>query len=70
MDWHADDEIELGPDPVIASLSLGAELFNCDIMRPKEKLSINLPHGSLLVMGPKIQFLEAPLQARGMHNLG
>lgn len=23
--WHADDEVELGPSPVIASLSLGAE---------------------------------------------
>lgn len=56
MDWHADDEVELGPDPVIASLSLGAErTFQLRHNQTKEKVSINLPHGSLLVMGPKIQ---------------
>lgn len=56
MDWHADDEAELGPDPVIASLSLGAErTFQLRHNQTKEKVSINLPHGSLLVMGPKIQ---------------
>jgi len=56
MDWHADDEAELGPDPVIASLSLGAErTFQLRHNETKEKVSINLPHGSLLVMGPKIQ---------------
>lgn len=56
MDWHADDEAELGPDPVIASLSLGAErTFQLRHNKTKEKISINLPHGSLLVMGPKIQ---------------
>ena len=56
MDWHADDEAELGPDPVIASLSLGAErTFQLRHNKTKEKVSINLPHGSLLVMGPKIQ---------------
>ena len=56
MDWHADNEAELGPDPVIASLSLGAErTFQLRHNETKEKVSINLPHGSLLVMGPKIQ---------------
>ena len=25
MSWHSDDEPELGPEPVIASVSLGAE---------------------------------------------
>ena len=43
-------------DPVIASLSLGAErTFQLRHNQTKEKVSINLPHGSLLVMGPKIQ---------------
>lgn len=56
VDWHADDEVELGADPVIASLSLGAErTFQLRHNQTKEKVSINLPHGSLLVMGPKIQ---------------
>lgn len=56
VDWHADDEPELGPDPAIASLSLGAErTFQLRHNTTAEKLSIALPHGSLLVMGPKVQ---------------
>ena len=56
VDWHADDEPELGPDPVIASLSLGAErTFQLRHNTTGEKVSIKLPHGSLLFMGPKIQ---------------
>lgn len=56
VDWHADDEVELGPDPVIASLSLGAQrTFQLRHNISKEKVAINLPHGSLLLMGPKIQ---------------
>lgn len=56
VDWHADDEVELGPDPVIASLSLGAQrTFQLRHNVSKEKVAINLPHGSLLLMGPKIQ---------------
>lgn len=71
MDWHADDEIELGPDPVIASLSLGAErTFQLRHNETKEKVSINLPHGSLLVMGPKIQtfWKHRIAKVRGMHE--
>ena len=71
MDWHADDEAELGPDPVIASLSLGAErTFQLRHNQTKEKVSINLPHGSLLVMGPKIQtfWKHRIAKARGMHE--
>lgn len=50
--WHADNEKELGRNPVIASVSFGA-------MRPfhmkhntimDQKLKINLEHGSLLIM--------------------
>jgi len=56
VDWHADDEPELGFEPVIASLSLGAErVFQLRHNLTKEKLAISLPHGSLLVMGPGIQ---------------
>lgn len=56
VDWHADDEPELGPDPVIASLSLGAErTFQLRHNTTGEKVSIKLPHGSLLFMGPKVQ---------------
>ncbi len=50
--WHADDEPELGPDPLIASLSLGAvRRFVLKERRGTERLALDLPHGSLLLMG-------------------
>lgn len=56
VDWHADDEAALGPAPIIASLSLGVERqFQLRHNRTKERLTINLPHGSLLLMGAGIQ---------------
>ena len=57
MGWHADDERELGPDPVIASLSLGAErVFHVKHRRDAGlKLSVLLPHGSCLVMAGGMQ---------------
>lgn len=50
--WHADDEPELGKDPVIASISLGATRdFQLRHNRDKnQKISIALQHGSLLLM--------------------
>ena len=55
--WHADNEKELGLNPVIASLSLGAErVFHMKHRDDKkEKLKINLTNGSLLVMRGKTQ---------------
>lgn len=60
--WHSDNESTLGPDPSIASLSLGASrLFE---MKPRKsvssapaqsKLRITLETGSLLVMGTGVQ---------------
>jgi len=51
MGWHADDEPELGPEPVIASLSFGAERrFDFKHRVSGETVSVVLPHGSLLVM--------------------
>lgn len=51
MGWHADDETELGPHPVIASLSLGSsrrfKLRRRDRGAAKD---IDLPGGSLLIM--------------------
>ena len=59
MGWHADDEPELGPSPVIASLSLGAtRRFRLRPIGPKagalaQPLGLDLPNGSLLLMrGP------------------
>lgn len=50
--WHADNEKELGLNPVIASVSFGAErYFQLQHNTIKEqKLKINLEHGSLLIM--------------------
>ena len=50
--WHADNEKELGRNPIIASVSFGAERFfylqHNSIAA--QKLKINLEHGSLLLM--------------------
>lgn len=57
MGWHSDSEPELGPTPVIASVSLGAtrrfSLKHRD--DPSRRLAIDLPHGSLLVMSGTTQ---------------
>ncbi len=57
MGWHSDDEPELGPAPVIASLSLGAARRFALRHRddPARKLAFELPHGSLLVMSGTTQ---------------
>ena len=52
MGWHSDDERELGPCPIIASVSLGAP--RRFIVRRKQdhkhKYEYALGHGALLVM--------------------
>ena len=50
--WHADDEKELGINPIIASLTLGSERFFHlkHIKNPESKCKIKLEHGSLLLM--------------------
>jgi alkylated DNA repair dioxygenase AlkB len=56
MGCHADDEKELGPNPVIAALSLGDQrLFKLHHKKGKEKLDIVLGHGDLLVMAGTLQ---------------
>lgn len=52
MGLHADDEKELGNNPVIASISLGANRkFRLKHQENKtEKLDLTLEHGSLLLM--------------------
>ena len=55
--WHADDELELGDHPIIASVSLGQT--RCFQIRrkqtPKEVVSLNLHHGDLVVMSGDTQ---------------
>jgi alkylated DNA repair dioxygenase AlkB len=50
--WHADNEKELGTNPVIASISLGAaRAFHLQHNSIKEaRLKLTLEHGSLLLM--------------------
>lgn len=57
MGWHADDEPELGPQPLIASLSLGAtrRFLLCGRSAPEVRLALELGHGSLLVMRGETQ---------------
>ncbi len=50
--WHADNEKELGKNPVIASVSLGAPRFFSlkHNTKKSQRLKIELSHGSLLLM--------------------
>ena len=56
MSWHSDDESALGTHTTIASLSLGAQRrFSFRHKVSSEVLSLNLEHGSLLVMQGETQ---------------
>lgn len=57
MGWHADDEPELGVNPVIASVSLGAaRRFRLRHRRHKALTrELDLAHGSLLLMSGTTQ---------------
>ena len=53
MGLHADDEPELGPEPTIASLSLGEErtlYFQHNRRGAAKNINLKLPSGSLLLM--------------------
>ena len=55
--WHADNEKELGKNPIIASITLGEVRpfhFKHRIIK-EEKHKINLEHGSLLLMYGEMQ---------------
>lgn len=54
--WHADDEPELGMNPCIASISLGASRkFILRHKKTKHRILVDLSHGSLLVMAGALQ---------------
>ena len=56
MGWHSDDEPTLGRNPAIASLSLGAARpFDFRHRITKEKVSVMLESGSLLLMAGETQ---------------
>ena len=56
ISWHTDAEMELGINPIIASVNFGAtRKFQLKHMKTKEKLEIELTHGSLLIMQGELQ---------------
>ena len=58
VSWHADDETELGPNPIVASVSLGARRtleFKPKFNLTTPKKQIVLGSGSILIMGKTIQ---------------
>lgn len=65
VDWHSDDEPELGSNPIIASVSLGA-VRRFQIKHKSRRdiglRTLELDHGSLLVM-------EGELQHHWQHRL-
>jgi alkylated DNA repair dioxygenase AlkB len=72
MGWHSDDEPELGPQPVIASISLGAprRFLLKHRKEPTLRAAIELPHGSLLVMSGDTQRLYRHALPRTARPLG
>jgi len=56
LNWHADDEKELGVNPVIASVNFGETRdFIVRKNDKSQKISIPLKHGTLLIMGGRMQ---------------
>lgn len=58
VSWHSDDEPELGKNPIIASVSFGnTRRFQLRHRFSKnlDKITINLTHGSLLIMKSSTQ---------------
>jgi alkylated DNA repair dioxygenase AlkB len=54
--YHADDEPELGTNPIVPSISLGSRrLFVLRHKKSKKKIEYDLTHGSLLIMGGTVQ---------------
>ncbi|AFZ26695.1 alkylated DNA repair protein [Cylindrospermum stagnale PCC 7417] len=53
VSWHSDDEAELGKNPIIASVSFGETRrfqFRHRINKTLDRITVNLTHGSLLIM--------------------
>jgi alkylated DNA repair dioxygenase AlkB len=56
ISWHTDAEKELGKNPIIASANFGeTRKFQLRHIGTKEKLEIELKHGSLLIMQGELQ---------------
>jgi alkylated DNA repair dioxygenase AlkB len=63
ISWHSDNEPELGPEPIIASVTFGfMRRFDMRHRESKETVSIDLTSGSVLVM-------SGQSQARWQHQI-
>ena len=70
--WHADNEKELGKNPIIASISFGAKrVFQMKHNSIKEqKFKIELEHGSLLIMKGTTQHFWKHQIPKSTKNVG
>lgn len=71
--WHSDNEIELGENPIIASVTFGEErLFKFKHkFDDTAKLNLNLQHGSLLIMTGQTQHFwlhQLPKTTKNINN--
>lgn len=70
--WHSDNEHELGVQPVIASLSLGAaRVFAIKQKQPpRTRYDLTLENGSLLVMQGSLQrdYVHSIPRRKGIHD--
>jgi len=56
ISWHTDAEKELGINPIIGSVNFGAtRKFQLRHIDTKEKIELELTHGSLLIMRGELQ---------------
>ena len=56
ISWHSDAEKELGKNPIIASVNFGeTRKFQLRHKETREKIAIELKHGSLLIMQGELQ---------------
>jgi alkylated DNA repair dioxygenase AlkB len=72
MGWHSDDERELGAEPLIASLSLGATRRFALRHRHERALrqTLELAHGDLLLMAGRTQALYQHALSRTAKPVG
>ena len=69
--WHSDDEKELGKNPTIASISLGAtRSFHLRNKASGETHKVDLPHGSILLMSGETQHLYKHQLAKTAKKVG
>jgi len=66
--WHADDEPDLGPAPVIASLSLGASR-TFSVRRKVDAVRPDQEHPGLLLQAGDLLVMDAPFQRDWQHAI-